>query len=89
MKNWKTNLGGALSITGTALIGYGVLPQLSGEPNTVMSKIALVGFILSALGKGVGFLFAADASELKHAVDQINQSHSNPPFPTATPPTTP
>ena len=72
MTNWRTNLGGAVSVTGTTLIGVGLLTQLSQlSPNTAnvltphqlaaMWYVALTGFVLSAIGKGLTALFAADA----------------------------
>ncbi len=77
--NWRTNLGGAISVTGTGLIGIGVLSQLSQlSPKTqvlspeqlaVMWYVALSGFVLSCVGKGVTALFAADAK----ALDQTKQ----------------
>ena len=83
MTNWKTNLGGAVSVTGTTLIGVGLLTQLTQlSPNTAtilsahqlaaMWYVALTGFVLSALGKGLTSLFAADASALKQVVEQTN-----------------
>jgi len=88
MKNGKTNLGGAISVMGTSLIGIGLLSQLTQlSPNSstllsptqlaVMWYIALAGFILSALGKGITALFAADATTVNTiaaAVDKINQT---------------
>jgi len=71
----KTNLGGAISVTGTSLIGIGVLTQLSQlSPTTnVLSPhqlaalwyVALAGFIISGIGKGLTAYFSADASEVK------------------------
>lgn len=86
MKNWRTNLGGAIAITGTTLIGIGVLPQLTQlSPNSnaltthqlaVLWYVAVVGFVLSALGKGITALFAADAASVKNLQSQINQNQS-------------
>lgn len=93
--NLKTTAGGAISIIGTSLVGVGVLPQLlqfNPESATILSHgqlaalwyVALAGFILSGIGKGVTALFAADASAVKQnaaqvqvvaaAVDKINQT---------------
>ena len=62
---------------GTTLIGVGVLGNLSpGTHSGVLWYIALVGFILSAIGKGLTAVFAADAStvaNVANAVDKINQ----------------
>lgn len=83
-KNWRTNLGGAISVTGTSLIGIGVLPQLTQlSPNTsstltphqlaALWYVALAGFILSGIGKGVTALFAADAAQLKSVQAQLDE----------------
>lgn len=83
MTNWRTNLGGAISVTGTLLISVGTLTQLTQlSPNTstmlnphqltAMWYVALVGFVLSAIGKGVTALFSADAKVLKQVVEQSN-----------------
>lgn len=77
-------MGGAISVTGTSLIGIGVLTQLTQlSPDTssmlthkqlvVMWYVALVGFVLSAVGKGVTALFAADAAQVKDIQDQMAQ----------------
>lgn len=88
MKNWRTNLGGAIAVTGTSLIGIGVLPQLSQlSPSTsvltphqlaALWYVALVGFILSGIGKGITSLFAADAAQVKGLQDQISNATTNP-----------
>lgn len=90
--NWRTNLGGAIAITGTSLIGVGVLPQLLPTSTNPLSSthlavlwwVAVGGFVLSAVGKGVSSLFAADAAVVKDqistvatAVDLINKSGSD------------
>lgn len=81
MKNWKTNLGGAISVMGTSLIAVGVLGNLtSGPHSSALWYIALFGFICSAIGKGITALFAADATvvnNIANAVDQINQQGTN------------
>lgn len=84
--HWQTNLGGAVSVTGTTLIGVGVLAQLTQvapenallttSQLTLMWYVALFGFVLSAVGKGMTALFAADAktvNSVADAVDRINQ----------------
>lgn len=81
-KNWKTNLGGAISVTGTALIGVGLVPQVGGGPSysQFLTILAIVGFVLSAVGKGVTALFAADAKTVDNiaaAVDHINKLGTN------------
>ena len=85
MINWRTNLGGAIAVTGTSLIGIGVLPQLSQlNPKTanILSAfqldclwwIAVTGFVLSCIGKGVTSLFAADAAAVNQKVAQVAQA---------------
>ena len=81
MTNWRTNLGGAVSVLGTSLIGIGIVPQLSGVPSKFLTYTAVVGFILSALGRGLTALFAADAKVVNNvaaAVDTINQEGASP-----------
>jgi leucyl aminopeptidase len=56
---------------GTSLIGFGILPQLNGVPNKVLTYMAFTGFCLSALGKALTALFAADASEVKQLAEQL------------------
>lgn len=77
MNNWRTNLGGALSVTGTTLIGVGVLGNLSNNLHSaILWYVALAGFVLSAAGKGLTSLFAADAKTVNNvaaAVDKVNQ----------------
>ena len=74
MKNWKTNLGGAISVLGTSLIGFGVLPQLSGAPSKLLTYTAFAGFCLSALGKALTALFAADASQVASIAAQVQSN---------------
>lgn len=81
MTNWRTNLGGAISITGTSLIAIGTLSQLTQlSPDTAVLTphqlralwyVAVVGFVLSAVGKGVTALFAADATTVKNIQNQL------------------
>lgn len=74
--NWRTNLGGAISVLGTSLIGIGIVPQLAGAPSKVLLWVTVVGFILSAVGKFVTALFAADAKvvgELAKAVSLLKK----------------
>ena len=82
MNHWQTNLGGAISVTGTTLIGVGVLGNLSQGPHSAMLwYVALVGFILSAAGKGLTALFAADAKTVNNVaaeVDRVNQEGPSP-----------
>jgi len=77
MTHWQTNLGGAISVTGTTLIGVGVLGNLSHGPHSAMLwYVALIGFIMSAVGKGLTALFSADARTVNNVaaeVDRVNQ----------------
>ena len=77
MKNWKTNLGGAVSVTGTSLIAVGVLPQLGGLHSNILWWLALIGFILSCLGKGRTALFAADAATVKDLSQRVETVEGN------------
>lgn len=94
----KTNLGGAISVTGTTLIGIGVLTQLtqfntatnvlSAHQLAAMWYVALAGFILSAIGKGVTAYFSADASDvddISKTVNNIQSSNQTPHQPPKTP----
>jgi len=76
----KTNIGGAISVTGTTLIGIGVLTQLAQfAPNTnvpssllaLMWYVALAGFVLSAIGKGVTAYFSADAKDVSEVANKV------------------
>lgn len=73
-KSWKSTLGGALSALGTSLMGIGIVPQLSGEPNKTQSAVALAGFICCACGQFFGLLFAADKSEVQAALNAQSDS---------------
>jgi hypothetical protein len=66
MNNWKTTIGGALSALGTTLAGVGTVGCIAsladnGKVKTFIVVCTLAGFILSAVGKFFGMLFAADA----------------------------
>ena len=86
-QHWQTNLGGAISVTGTSLIAVGVLGNLTSGPHSnLLWYMALAGFIFSAVGKGITALFAADAGTVNNiaaAVDQINQQGASPLAPPA------
>lgn len=77
MNHWQTNIGGAVGTLGTALIGVGVLGNLTKGPHAALLwYIALAGFFLSALGKFLAALFSADAKTVNNVaaeVDRINQ----------------
>lgn len=77
MKHWQTNLGGAISITGSALLAVGILPQLGGSSladshGEALWWITVAGFILTAIGKGMTALFAADASKLAQLASRVD-----------------
>ena len=79
--HWRTSLGGAVSITGTSLIGIGVITTQMSVPTKLIVGITVAGFILSGIGKGLTALFAADAGTVNNiaaAVDQINQQGASP-----------
>lgn len=65
MRNWKSTIGGAFGALGTALMGIGIVPQLGGSPSTLLTYIALAGFICNAIGIFFGHLFAADAAAVR------------------------
>jgi hypothetical protein len=74
MANWRTTLGGAIGAVGTSLAGVGILTQLgqmSGSASlsehqlSSMWYVALTGFVLSAIGRGVTALFAVDREEVE------------------------
>lgn len=100
MTKSKTNLGGALMVLGTTLTGVGVLTQFAPSvgmsiPHSVMIAmwfVALVGFIVGAVGKFVTAYFAADNADVTavaKTVDTINQAGPSPDAAPAIPPTVP
>jgi len=72
--NWRTNLGGAVSTFGTALVGVGLVPQLVGAPSKVLTYLCVAGFVCEALGKSLTALFAADARVVNCLREQVNQN---------------
>ncbi len=75
MTNWRTTIGGAISATGTTLFGVGTVVQftdVSHDIKNTLIYIAIAGFLMSAVGKGVTSFFAADAQTLKDVVNQTN-----------------
>lgn len=72
--NWKSTIGGAFSALGTALMGVGIVPQLSGTPSHVLTVIAMIGFCCNAIGAFLGHLFAADASQLAIVSAQVDSN---------------
>lgn len=79
MTNWRTNLGGALEVLGTSLVGIGVVPQLGGTSSKFLTMCAVSGFIIGCAGKFFSALFAADAKVVAVAQQQIGelQARSN------------
>ncbi len=76
----KTNLGGAILIAGKTLMGVGVLTQLAQfAPNTnvppallsIMWYVALLGFIVSAIGEGFTAYFSADSHDVETLKGQL------------------
>ena len=75
--SWKTTFGGACSSLGKTLMGIGVVPQLgSGVNNDFLTKIAVAGFILDALGTFVSNLFAVDKQALDKSVAKAMNGHT-------------
>lgn len=63
MRNWKTNLGGALHTIGTTLMGIGLVPGSTDIHAAEQLKwVVTTGFILNAIGGGAGLLFAQDST---------------------------
>lgn len=60
MKNWKLTLGNSLQAFGTALVGVGVAPQLTGTPSKALTFVAVAGFLANAFGIFFNHLFVAD-----------------------------
>ncbi len=73
IKNWRTNIGGAVNVLGTSLVAFGVLPQLSGAPSKLLTYTAFAGFVLSAVGKALTALFAADAAQVNQLAAKIDK----------------
>jgi hypothetical protein len=69
--SWKSTIGGAFSATGTAMIGIGVVPQLTGAPSRLLSVVAIAGFFFTMIGTFLGHLFAADATAVKAVTDSL------------------
>lgn len=70
MTSWKSTIGGALSATGTMLVGIGVIPQLKEGPSGYLQTVALIGFALQAAGTFFGHLFAADKTEVQQMIEK-------------------
>ena len=101
MTKSKTTIGGLIEAIGVALLGVGVLPQLSElDPTShmlthgqsmILWYIALAGFICKGVGAAIASYFSADDSDMQSvakAVDNINQTGPSPLAPTATDTTT-
>lgn len=82
--NWRTNIGGAISVTGTSMIGVGILTQLtqlsptsavlSPQQLKMMWYVGLAGFVLSCIGKGATAFFAADAKGVATELEDIKSA---------------
>ena len=70
MNSWRTTIGGAFSALGTALMGVGLVPQISEGPSALLQKIAIAGFIFNAAGIFCGHLFAADRQEVQKMIEK-------------------
>lgn len=71
MTNWQSTLGGAFGAAGTMMVGIGVVPQLGGTPNKLLTYVALIGFGFNVVGTFLGHLFAADAKQLESVQAQM------------------
>jgi len=74
MRSIKSTIGGAFSALGSALMGVGILPQLSGNTSHTLTVLATIGFCCNAIGTFLGHLFAADARELKNLSAQVEEN---------------
>lgn len=72
--NLKSTIGGAFSALGSALMGIGIVPQLSGVPSKALTYVALAGFVCNAIGSFLGHLFAADAKTVSDLKDVVAQN---------------
>jgi len=76
--NWRTSLGGAIGVFGTALMGVGML-GITGEPDyhrAIYWYISLAGFILSCAGKAIDSFFAADACQIRKIAEKAVQDNA-------------
>ena len=71
IKDYRTTLGGAFGALGTALMGIGVVPQLSGTPSKFLTVVAGVGFACNALGIFFGHLFSADSQQITDTKKEV------------------
>jgi hypothetical protein len=74
LSDYKTTIGGAFSALGTTLVGVGVVPQLSGGSNELLTHIAIVGFFCTAIGQFLGHLFAADSKTVRDLSEQVDNN---------------
>lgn len=79
MTNWRTNLGGAIGTLGGGLRDLGVvwMGVNFSDPGGVATRMSIwmiiIGSILSAIGRSVTALFAADAKEIQVQLDAHSQ----------------
>ena len=71
IKDYRTTIGGAFSALGTALMGIGIVPQLSGSPSKLLVWVAVMGFFCNALGTFFGHLFAADSKQISETKQEV------------------
>lgn len=71
--SWQTTIGGAFSALGVTLMGVGIVPQLGNGAvaNPTLTKIALAGFICSAIGTFFSHLFAASVQAVNAQVANL------------------
>lgn len=73
MKNWHSTIGGAFAASGAMMVGIGVVPQLGGTPNKLLTWIALLGFVFNVVGVFLAHLFAADARTVTELGKQMRE----------------
>ena len=75
IKPYRTTLGAALSSFGTTLMGIGVVPQLANGPSSILTWVALAGFVLNAVGTFLSHLWVADKDEVKKMIEENGKSN--------------
>lgn len=74
--NYKSTVGGSFSALGSVLMGIGIVPQLNGTTSSLLTKIALAGFICNAIGAFLGHLFAADAKMVMELNQKVQETQA-------------
>lgn len=75
MQTWQKNLGTSLSTLGIALMGTGIVPQLGLNPSThstLLTGLAIAGFVLKAAGSFINDLFGVDSTAISTAIQSNN-----------------